>query len=465
MSVLVSLLLAPLVALAPQGAPPKEQEASATREPLLTPAEQSSLRDKLIEYLAADQAYDAATSLKDREKTNKKREKANESFQKEWDKLEEKRGNLLGSMADLRAVFSNCFQVERPSFSLGQLRKEESKQDGVEFSFFLPKSYKPDTPSRTVITLPGTVSADADAEWARPADYFEATWGKTDALGNTVFVVPHPPSGLEFDPVPDFSREGAEAEENRRNAVVFAGLAHVMNEHNVDRARLFLDCGRGNCGFGLRFVSVFPDRFAGVVLRDPVAVDDIRLGSMLGMPVLMIQNAQNGAVVEALRKRLEEITPGSVKVVEATDEYPYKAAAPAIDAWLTAQRRNMTPSRVVIEPNHDRYNRAYWVDIDRADPMLGAPLDSRPRLEVEADRANNRIVVKARGLESFVLYLNDDLVDLDKEFTVVVNDKAVPEQKTRSFRSMYERMWQRGDWDYLFPVMYQGVVPKPVDAK
>ena len=39
--------------------------------------------------------------------------------------------------------------------------------------------------------------------------------------------------------------------------------------------------------------------------------------------------------------------------------------------------------------------------------------------------------MKARGVESFTLLLNDDLVDLDKEFTVVVNDKAVTEKRTR----------------------------------
>jgi hypothetical protein len=44
---------------------------------------------------------------------------------------------------------------------------------------------------------------------------------------------------------------------------------------------------------------------------------------------------------------------------------------------------------------------------------------------------------------------------------VVVNDKAVTEKKVRSFPDMYSRMVVRRDWDYLFPVMYHSVVPKP----
>ncbi len=463
MSVLVSLLLAPFACLAPQDPPPAPpvQEAAAARDPLLTPAEQSSLRNRLVKYLSADAAYDAATGLKDRDRTSKKREKARDEFEKEWNKLEEKKGSLMASMVDLRAVFDNCFEVDRPSFSLGQLRKDTAKEDGVDFSFLLPKSYKPDTPCRTVVVLPGTTAVGADASWTKAADYFADTWEKTSALGDTIFVVPQEPAGLEMDPVPDFTREGAEAEEGRRNGILFSGLARVMASHNVDRARLFLDCGRGNCGFGLRFLSVFPDRFAGAILRAPVDVDDIRLGSLLGMPILMLKTEATAAVVDSLQKRLEAITPGAVTVLDATDAYPHKASAPAIEEWMAKQRRNMTPARVVIEPNHDRFNRAYWVDIDRADPMLGAPLDARPRIEVKADRAANRITVTARGIESFVLFLNDDLVDLDKEFTVVVNDKAVTERRERSFRDLRDRMVVRRDWDYLFPVMYHSVVPKP----
>ena len=469
MSVLVPLLMAPLALLQPQGEPPAAPSGpgatAPAQDPLLTPAEQASLRAKFVKYVTADIAYDLATASRDRERTNKAREKAVDAFDKEWAKAKEKKGDLMGSMADLRAVFDNCFELERPGFALGQLRKDTAKEDGVDYSFWLPKTYKPEVPCRTFVVLPGTATEQAEGEWARPDVYYNTCWDKAAAQGDSIFVVTHVPKQLELDPVPDFTREGAEAEENRRTATLFAGLGRVMSSYNVDRSRLFLDCGRGTCGFGLRFVSVFPDRFAGVILRQPVPVDDIRLGSLTGKPVLMIKTAATAEVVAALKKRLEEITPDSVTVIDATDEYPHAAAAPAIEEWSAKQKRIMSPTRVVIEPNHDRFNNAYWVDIDKANPMLGAPLADRPRIEVTADRATNRIVVKTRDVESFFLYLNDDLVDLDKEFTVVVNDKANTEQKTRSFNDLYRRMIKRRDWEYLFPVMYHSVVPKPADAK
>lgn len=466
MSVLLTLALAPLGLLSPQGSAPAagQDPAPGAKAALLAPAEQEGLRTKLIKYLDAEERWQGASGLKNREKASKAREKAKDEFEKDWAKLE-KKGDLLGSMADMYAIFQNCFVIEKPTAGLGQLRAEKLKEDGTEYSFWLPKTYVPEKPHRTVVVLPGTTAANAVGTWTKPADYFAATWDKTNLVNSAIVQVCQIPAGLELDPVPDFSREGAAAEEDRRNKTVFTAFGHLMGGCNVERNAVFLDCGRGSCGYGLRFLSMFPDRFAGIVLREPVAVDDIRLGSLHGKPVLMLKTAANAAAVDALKTRLEGITPGSVTVLDTTDDYPHKGSAGDIETWMTKQKRDMTPNKVVIEPNHDLFKRAYWVNIDRADPLQGLPADARPRIEVEADRASNRIVVKARGIESFALFLNDDIVDLSKEFTVVVNDKAVVEKRVRSFRDMRERMVTRRDWEYLFPVTYATQVPKAADAE
>ena len=462
MSILASLAVLALLPQAPQGNGQGGTEPGG-RPPLLTPAEQLVLRDKMANFIKCNDAYDRATAIKDREKANKAREKSKDAFEKEWDKMEKRGHNLLGSVADLRAIYENCFLLERPEFSLGQLREKAAKAD-PDYSFFLPKTYKADKPMRTVIVLPGTAAAGAPA-WAKPADYFAAVWDKTTALNDTIFQVCHVPTGLELDPVPDFGREGQAEEEQRRIEAVWSGFGPVLNAYNVDRPRVFLDCGRGACGFGVRFVSIFPDRFAGLILRQPIDVANIRLGSLLGMPVLMLQTPATAAEVAALKARLEAVTPDSVTVVEAADEYPHKGASAAIEAWMGKQTRKIAPKKVVIESNHDRFNRSYWADIDRAEPLSTAG-DAQPRLEVEADRATNRIVVKTQGIDSFFLYLNDDLIDLDKEFTVIVNDKASPEPKrTRNFREMQERLLLRRDWEYLFPVVYHATVPKAEPPK
>jgi hypothetical protein len=359
----------------------------------------------------------------------------------------------------LRGVFEACFLVKAPAGALGALRAGVVKDAELKYHVHLPKAYKADKPWRTVIVLPGSATAGSPG-WVDGPAYFAATWDKAALTADTIFHLPGIPGTVELDPVPDYSREGADEEESKRIQAVFGTFREVMLASNVDRSRVFADFGRDACGFGLRFMTLFPDRWAGAVLRAPVAVDDIRLGTLTGIPILLLRTAGTAAVVDGLKERLEAVSPGAVTVLEATDEYPHKAATPQIEEWMGKQRRSMTPKRVVVEPNHNRFNRAYWVDIDTADSLLTVAPDKKPRIEAVADRAANRITVKTVGVESFTLFLNDDLVDLDQEFTVVVNDKAQTEKRTRSFRELRDQVISRNDWDCLYPVKLSTSVSK-----
>ncbi|MBM4061759.1 MAG: hypothetical protein FJ265_11795 [Planctomycetes bacterium] len=463
MSLLAPLALTSLALFLPQDEP-AQPPAAQDRPALLTPPEQATLRDRIVKYFEADEAYARAEGLKDREKANKSREKAREALHKEWE-ARMKKGNLLASMVDLRAIYDNCFVVPKEKFTPGTMRKDRIKDSDLDYTLFLPKTYRADKPMRTVLVLPGSTAAGQTSAWVEGDRYFEAVWDKTPLLADSIVHVSHLPAGIEMDPVPDFSRDGQDAQEGKRIEAVFSTFGLSMAAVNIDRARVFLDCGRGNCGFGLRFVSMFPDRFAGLVLRQPTAVEGVRLGSLGNVPVLMIKTAATAAVVDALKSKLEEQAPGRITVIEATDEYPHRAAAGDVANWMAGQHRTMYPAHVVIEPNHDRFNKAYWVRVGRMDPLHTLPLDQKPRIEATADRANNRIVIKARGIENFSLLLNDDLVDLDKEITVVINDKAITEKRTRDQRGMQERLLQRRDWDFLFPVVFDAMVPKQSSGK
>ena len=73
---------------------------------ILSARDQKTLADKLKKYLDAEITYDSAEG-KARSKAGKARRKAKESFEDAWEKAESK-GDLLGSMSDLKAVFRNC---------------------------------------------------------------------------------------------------------------------------------------------------------------------------------------------------------------------------------------------------------------------------------------------------------------------------------------------------------------------
>jgi len=154
-----------------------------------------------------------------------------------------------------------------------------------------------------------------------------------------------------------------------------------------------------------------------------------------------------------------------VTVIDAKGAAPHLDSAGDILEWMGERERVMAPKKVVLEPNHDRFKKAYWVNIHVAESLLTTTGDDQPRLSVEADREQNRITVEATSVERFELLLNDEIVDLSKEFTIVVNGKAIQEQRRRSFRDMHSRMVTRNDWDYLFPVRYVTTVPKEAEDK
>ncbi len=463
MFVLATLTATSLTFLAPTPAP-LPQDPQGEEQTILDKSSLNSLNKKLRDYLTAQAVYNQAEEARDREKAAKKREDAKDKFRKDWDN-KSKKGNLLASMPDLRAIYTNCFALDRPKKSGGTTHKMEvefSETTKFEYAIRIPRKYKPSDPTRTVILLPGLKDPKATSSWIEPRAYLDQAFPKKSAaLENTIFHVPLLPEGLDMDPAPDFSRDGQEAREDQRIGSIFGSFGQTMATLNVDRPRVFLDCGRGNSAFGLRFVSMFPDRFAGIILRDPTAIEDIRLGSLSGLQVAMIKTADNGAVVDALKGKLEEITPDCVTVIEAKGDYPFGGNADELDAWMSKHRRNMTPKKVIIEPNHDRFNRAYWARIERMNPVHGVAASDRPRFEVTADKESNRIEVKTQGVESFSLLLNDDLVNLDKEFTVVINGNATTERTGGvTAAGCSAACSTAADWDFLFPVQYAATVPK-----
>ena len=441
------------VCLQPQGTEPPAPQ------PLLTPAEQKSLHDKLADLIRLFNEKEMARGPA-REKATKAYAKAKEAFEKERERCE-KKGNLLKAMPDLQAIFANCFQYETKSpASIRKVEPHDKENPLPPYWLSVPKGYKADKPNRVVLLVPGL----EDNGWFDGQRWFENTWDKSASAADTIFHVPIVDKKVDLAKMPDYGQTGAEEEEKTRNAQLLASFGEVQRTYNVDRARVFLDVGKGASAYALRVATHFPGTFAGVVLRQPDAegTAGLRLGSLNGMPVLLLGSEETKAACSRLKERIDAQAKDSCTILATTDAYPFKAATPEIEKWMAGVKRSdVNRKHVVLEPNDDRWCSAYWVRIDTMETIHTAPPDKKPRLEVEADRASNRITVKAVGVESFALRLNDALVDLDKEFTVVVNDKAMTQKLTRDFNRMLEFVNQRFDGEFLFPVEFRARVPKP----
>lgn len=434
------------------------QEPRAAAPPtLLTAAEAGTLREKFRRCLKEEDVLRSAADLdaRDLDRAERALARADEEFRLDWQRMVRK-GDLLASVPDLRQLFTNCFPLRANPPAQGAWRTDSVEfprlGERYSFSWFVPKGARAEVPLPTVVMLPGT------ADPALVARHREDAFGE---LGTDFCWLGVPtPANWRIDEAPDRSKDGGDEVDAMRVRWVFGTFGEAIGRAAVDRSRVFLDCGKEASAFGLRFATLFPDRFAGVVLRDLRRADDLRLGSLANLPVLLVRSQATAAAVDALAQKLEQAAPGRCQVLEATDEYPHPGSAKAIVAWMDAQQRTMTPTSVRIEPNTDDHNRAYWVDIEKADLLDSSPADRRVRIEAVADRANNVVRVQCVGVERLRLHLNDELVDLGKPFLVVVNGREFREQRTRSFETLRENLVRRRDWEVLFPVTFTTSVPK-----
>jgi hypothetical protein len=230
---------------------------------------------------------------------------------------------------------------------------------------------------------------------------------------------------------------------------------------------LILDCGKGSCGFALRMASYFPTRFAGLILRHPVDFGEVtdgdgglrqqfRIDSVANLRVALVKSAETAEACDKLSKELNEVRAGCCIVIDATDpELQTKLAS-----FVAETQRDLFRSEVVLVPNHDQFQKGFWVQIDKSESVHSGP-EGRPYLKAEADRAANRINITAKNVSTLQLLLNDAIVDLDKEFTIVINGKAINEKRERSFVTLTEFLsFTLFDPNRVFTTTYSMAVPK-----
>lgn len=455
MSLLITLALS-VCPLLPQDKPGGDAAAA-----VLAKGDQEMLRSRVQEYYKARAANrDAEESRK--EATRKKEEAARDKLKKDWETKTGKK-NVLGSMTDLRAIFSGVFEFASQS-GTGDLRTVKTK-DRPPYDLVLSKKYKPEVPVPAVLLLRGR---DGDKGWVPAADWYAATWKTAAEAPDFAFVLPILDNSIDFDPPVDLAKPEGETADGGRRAALFGALGAANHTLHIDRDRVYLDCGKGSCAYALRLATYAPHLFAGLVLRHPTDPGDLRLDSLAGVPILLLQTAETKEVCERLAATLNKTKEGTATVLEAKGAYPHAESASDVAGWLRGRTRDLMRPQVVVANTHDTLKRAFWVSIGVAESLHDVPAEARPRLEVVADRGSNKITVTSRGVADFVLFLNDSLVDLDKEITAIINGKVQPPFKLeRNFNRLLDCVFNYRDSGMLFTAEKVFVVPveKPTKAK
>lgn len=456
-----TLFLLPLTSLC--GVAAAQEGGEQGLPSVLSKSEQQSLNRKLRDWFKeTDKRQEAEDRDRNAERARQAEQRAKDKFLEEFEaRSKAKKVDLLTQIGDLKEIFHGAFTVDRQSGS-GDIRSMKVK-DGADYHAVIPRGYRNEDPYPTVLAMRGW-NAERSI-WTNANDWFETTWKGVEAPEPLIVVYPDLPDSLDFDRPVDMSRpEGAELRygAGKRLETVLGTLGSAGFDVNIDRDRIFYDCAKGSCRFGLRLATFSPHTFAGLILRHPEPVGDLRLESLTGVPVLLISSADTKEACDSLAKSLNGLKAGACTVIEGKGEYPFHESGAEIAAWVVAQKRDLFRKRVVIANTDDNLTQGFWVKMGQAPVLASVPPDKRPFLDVEADRAANRISVKAVNVNSFGMYLNDALVDLDKEITVIVNGRALPSVKlVRSLQRMCDYVGRMGrDPGFLFPAETTVEIPE-----
>ena len=396
-------------------------------------------------------------SSRGRKKIRKLNEDAREARQKFIETLEdrgEKVGGVLNSIPDLLQIFDGCFPYPK-RFSSGKIDQDwvDKREKLGHYWMLRPKAYKPDSNWPLVVTL-----AARDTE--KVADHLTKLWPEgSEYTQDRLIVAPVLPEDLDLSTVTDVLSERDVAGERPKMRWMLQILGSLFTEYRLDTDRVYLEATGDSTPFAMRIVSLFPDRFGGLVLRDPQGIENLAIANVHLVPILVI-GKKDDATIAKLKKQLEDGEHPQFKILEAGGESPYPDQSKAVAEWMKGSARNLFAPVVQLQPPHDMFRKGYWIQITEGAFLNQTPADKRPMVKAVADREKNRIEITARNVDSIRLYLNDALVNLDEEITLVINGKIQQDKRTRRALGLANGVYRRNDARFLFVTSGLYNVPK-----
>lgn len=459
--VVLSLFLLPVV--------PRAQTAEESQQPKLKSSEITGLAKKIQDYFAVlikqtdfDNSLSGKTKSKsDRKKLRKFRNDANKkkaAFEKEFFKrAKANKVDLLSSVPDLMKIMDGCFPHKR--MSNGGMAKRffvlpKGSSDRYPYAVRWPKKYKPGAKSLPlIISLPPRV----DGKWTKPKNWLEQDWPATIDTVLTDYIVAVP----EFPEDSNLSKVYAKGEEMDAKSRQDVGrllkiFGNLLATFRVDTNRIFLEASGESVPFALRIASIWPYRFAGLILKNPKGIQNCVADNLSLVPTLILSDAGNKGTGQALAKMLAQ-----AKLIEVEGDLPFADKGGEIAEWMGGVQRPLFSPDLTYTPVLDAFRKAYWVRILNAELVA----DKQPRLEVHADRKTNKISLKAENIGAVLLLLNDAIVDMDKEITIEINGKVVQQlKKTRKKSFIWgpsdSLIMFSGDQSWIFTAAVKFDVPR-----
>jgi pimeloyl-ACP methyl ester carboxylesterase len=423
--VLLTALLIPGGVLAQEGA---AQPSTARPGPLLTPKDHTELGRLLRIWFERRIADVTLANEEDKPGKERKRRKLaddiKEAKKRFWDEVEKrspKDVSLLKSMADLKAIFAHAmpYQNQPATGDVANRTLKVGDDKQVTYAVSIPKSYRPDAKHPLLISLP--TRTDDDKRWVDSKKHLENVWKGSPLFTESIVIAPAFPDDLELKDRVDLTKTQDTNVEEDRIRYFWENLAKLFVDYHLDTDRVFLECSPQSSLFGARLATYFPDRFAGLILREPGDLSSILPENLRYVPVCLVVSAAGEKTADAFLKRLDDLGIKTGKKIVSQGVAPFAEDNDEVLAWMKPLARDLFPKEITIAPTHERWRRAYWGTIEVCDPIVGVPAADRPSLVISCDPAQNRINVTSKGVQSFRMLLNDSLVNLDEKIVIFAN--------------------------------------------
>ena len=168
---------------------------------------------------------------------------------------------------------------------------------------------------------------------------------------------------------------------------------------------------------------------------DDSAYDRNRLDALRGIEMDSLQQADPDGYVH------------QTHIMEGMGHWMMRADTAAV-AWMAQYRRNPYPTDIVWQQEEVLRENFYWISVPKDQLKRG----QRIRLSCH----DNAIDISECTYDSITLWLNDELVDLDKTVTVSYQGREMFRGKIRRSReNIVESLYSRNDPSYAFPAKIQ----------
>ncbi len=326
--------------------------------------------------------------------------------------------------------------------------------NGVDYVVRLPSEYHHGRPARLILAL---------THHSLPADEMIRYLGAEADRHGCIVVAPQWVN--EWDQAYDWSGD--------QHYMARGVLRDALKHFRIDNDRVFLFGYNEGANFAMDLGASHPDLFAGVVAMAPNPKHFNMFmhywRNMQKLPLYACIGSIAGDSFSNLRRCFEDWMPKGYPAIGVI--YRGRAAewfageVPTMFDWMSPKKRvNGTAVLRLNEPvepwisMRDADDRFYWVGSDKLDKY--STLEQRggksfTPAEISADiRQGNHIVLRTRGTQNVIIWLDRNMIDWSKPIRVSINGTVPNGYRAKVLKPdielMLEQLYKTGDRSLLF---------------